>query len=79
MLRALGYQLILYSEFSQIDLTLTTIYHSLFWGRDIPVPFIGDRRTKGVPWGDRLMPPPHSWWPNSTSASTRRVEAPRHE
>ena len=47
MLRALGYQLILYSEFSQIDLTLTTIYHSLFWGRDIPVPFIGDRRTKG--------------------------------
>ena len=47
MLRALGYQLILYSEFSQIDLTLTTIYHSLFWGRDMPVPFIGDRRTKG--------------------------------
>jgi hypothetical protein len=32
MLGALNNQLVLFSESSQIDLTLTTVYHFLFWG-----------------------------------------------
>jgi len=41
--------LVLYSDSSQIDLTLTTVYHSLSWGQEVRIPFTGERRTKGPP------------------------------
>jgi hypothetical protein len=39
----------LYSDSSQIDLTLTSVYYSMSWEREVRISFVGERRAKGAP------------------------------